>query len=253
MGTIVVTGSASGLGAAVADRLKRADHRVIGIDRHQADIIADLATPDGREHALREASEQAQGALDGVLSCAGLGPYDEPTAITRVNFFGAIAMLDGLRDCLARGQHPAAVAISSVGAVVEMLAIPEHLEACHAGDEARAVATIEGQPGNTAYVNAKRALAQAVRKRATEWGALGIRLNAVAPGKTETPMLDRLLDDADHAPAINALPVPLGRSAPASEVAGAVVFLLGPDSRYVHGQVLFVDGGVDAIMRPDTF
>ena len=91
MRTIVVTGSASGIGAAVADRLKRDDHRVIGIDRNGADIVADLGTPDGREHALGEASEVAQGVLDGVLSCAGLGPYDEPTAITRVNYFGAMA------------------------------------------------------------------------------------------------------------------------------------------------------------------
>jgi NAD(P)-dependent dehydrogenase (short-subunit alcohol dehydrogenase family) len=253
MGTIVVTGSASGLGAAVADRLKREDHRVIGIDRHAADIVADLVTPDGRSQAIREASESAGGVLDGVLSCAGLGPYDEASAITRVNYFGAIAMLDGLRDCLTRGNNPAAVAISSVGAVAEVLAIPEHIEACLAGNEERALATIEGAPGNTAYVNAKRALAQAVRLRAAEWGALGIRLNAVAPGKTETPMLDKLLADEQHAPAINALPVPLQRSAPAAEVAGAVVFLLGPDSSYVHGQVLFVDGGADALMRPDVF
>ncbi len=253
MGTIVITGSASGLGLAVADRFKRDDHRVIGIDRHGADIVADLATPDGREHALREASEAAQGVLDGVLSCAGLGPYDEPTAITRVNYFGAMTILDGLRDCLARGSNPAAVAISSVGAVVEAIAIPEHMAACRAGDEALAVATIEGEHGNTAYVNAKRALALGIRQRAAEWGALGIRLNAVAPGKTETPMLDKLLNDEEHAPAIRALPVPLERSASAAEVAGAVVFLLGPDSRYVHGQVLFVDGGADALMRPDVF
>jgi NAD(P)-dependent dehydrogenase (short-subunit alcohol dehydrogenase family) len=253
MRTIVVTGSASGLGAAVADRLKRDNHRVIGIDRHRADIAADLGTPEGREQALREASELAGGVLDGVVSCAGLGPYDEPTAITRVNYFGALAILEGLRDCLTRGSNPAAVAISSVGAIVEAIAIPEHMDACRAGDEERAVATIEGQHGNTAYVNAKRALALAVRQRAAEWGALGVRLNAVAPGKTETPMLDKLLADEEHAPAINALPVPLLRSAPAAEVAGAIVFLLGPDSRYVHGQVLFADGGADALMRPDSF
>jgi NAD(P)-dependent dehydrogenase (short-subunit alcohol dehydrogenase family) len=253
MRTVVVTGSASGLGAAVADRLKRDDHRVIGIDRHRADIVADLGTPQGRADAVRAASERAGGVIDGLLSCAGLGPYDEPTDITRVNYFGALAILEGLRDCLARGEEPAAVAISSVGAVVEAIVIPEHMKALDAGDEAAAIATIEGQHGNTAYVNAKRALALAVRRRALEWGALGIRLNAVAPGTTETPMLDRLLDDAEHAPAINALPVPLQRSAPAAEVAGAVVFLLGRDSRYVHGQVLFVDGGSDALMRPDTF
>jgi NAD(P)-dependent dehydrogenase (short-subunit alcohol dehydrogenase family) len=251
--TIVVTGAASGLGAAVADRLKRDDHRVIGIDRHQADIVADLGTPEGRAQAVREATDRASGVLDGVVSCAGLGPYDEPTAITRVNYFGALAILDGLRDCLARGNQPAAVAISSVGAVVEAIVIPEHMQALQAGDEAAAVASIDGQHGNTAYVNAKRALALEVRRGASEWGALGIRLNAIAPGKTETPMLDRLLSDDEHAPAIEALPVPLQRSAPAAEVAGAVVFLLGPDSRYVHGQVLFVDGGSEALMRPDSF
>ena len=51
---------------------------------------------------------------------------------------------------------------------------------------------------------------------------------------------------------IRALPVPLGRSAPAEEIAGAVCFLLGPDASYVHGEVLFVDGGSHAVMYPDS-
>ena len=253
MGTIVVTGSASGLGAATADRLKRDGHRVIGVDRHRAECVADLGTAEGRRSAVLAIAKTCGGALDGVVSCAGLGPYDDAKAVTRVNYFGAAAMLDDLRDCLARGREPAAVAISSVAGAVEALAIPEYLEACHAGDEARALEIIDARDGNTAYVNAKRALAQGVRRRAPAWGALGIRLNAVAPGKTETPMLDALLAHPDHAPAIRALPVPLQRPAPPEEVAAAVVFLLGPDARYVHGQVLFVDGGSDAVMRPDVF
>jgi NAD(P)-dependent dehydrogenase (short-subunit alcohol dehydrogenase family) len=69
----------------------------------------------------------------------------------------------------------------------------------------------------------------------------------------ETPMLDRLLVDEQHAPAVNALPVPLeGRSAPADEIAGAVIFLLGPDASYVHGHTIFADGGSHAVMAPDS-
>jgi NAD(P)-dependent dehydrogenase (short-subunit alcohol dehydrogenase family) len=252
MRTLLVTGSASGLGAALMQRLEREGQRVVGVDRRDAEIVADLGTPDGREEALRRVRRAADDRLEGVVSCAGLGPYEEAKAITRVNFFGAMAMLDGLRDALARGSEPAAVAISSVGGAVDALLMPALLEACHAGDEKRALELVDGSDGTTAYVNAKRALAQAAKRRASAWGELGIRLNVVAPGKMETPMLQRLLDDAQHAPAIRALPVPLGRSAPADEIAGAVAFLLGPDARYVHGHVLFVDGGAHALMSPDT-
>jgi NAD(P)-dependent dehydrogenase (short-subunit alcohol dehydrogenase family) len=251
VGSFVVTGSASGLGAAVARRLEGQGHRIVGIDRWDADIVADLGDPVGRARALRAALQAVGGAVDGVVSCAGLGPYEDAGAITRVNFFGAVAILDGLRDALARGSDPAAVAISSLGGAVDALRVPGYLEACHAGDEKRALALIAGRDGNTGYVNAKRALAQAVKRRAGEWGRLGIRLNAVAPGTMATPMLERLLADERHAPAIRALPVPLGRCAAAEEIAGTVVFLLGPDAGYVHGHVLFADGGAHALMDPD--
>ena len=110
MATIVVTGAASGIGAATCERLSRDGHRTIGVDRHAADVVADLGTQDGRRSAVEKIQAASSGVLDGVVSAAGLGPYDDPQAITRVNYFGAVAMLDELRDLLARGSAPAAVA-----------------------------------------------------------------------------------------------------------------------------------------------
>lgn len=255
MRRIAVTGAASGLGAAVLRRLAAEGARTIGVDRRAGpgvDVVADLATPAGREAAVAGVREAAGGALEGLVAAAGLGPYDPPGPVARVNFFGALATLDGLRDTLAAGQAPAAVAVASMGAVFEVLAVPAFLRACEEGDEEEAVSALADHDGNTAYVNAKRALIAAVRRRAPAWGAAGVRLNAVAPGKMETPMYERLLRHEGLGAAIRALPVPLGRSAPPEEVAGAVAFLLGPDASYVHGSVLFADGGSDAAVRPDA-
>ena len=252
MGNIVVTGSASGIGAATTVRLEKDGHRVIGLDRHEAEIVADLGTREGRRTAIEKVRAASGGRLEGVVSAAGLGPYDDPKAVTRVNYFGAVAMLDELKDLLAQGEEPAAVAISSIGGVFTELVVPEFVAACMQDDEEAAQETMAERDGNWAYCNAKHALALAVRRRAEEWGSLGIRLNAIAPGSTETPMLDRLHEDPQLGPAVEGLPIPLGRTAPADELASAIAFLLGPDARYVHGTVLHVDGGADAIVRPDA-
>jgi len=252
MGIIVVTGSASGIGAATTERLEKDGHRVIGVDRHNAEIVADLGSPDGRAAVVEKVLASCDGRLTGVVSAAGLGPYDEPKAVARVNYFGAVAMLDDLKDSLARGEEPAAVAISSIGAVFTQMMIPEFIAACEKGDEEAAQEIISSHDGNAAYCNAKHALALAVRQRAVEWGSLGIRLNAVAPGSTETAMLDRLHEDPILSPAVKGLPIPMGRTAPAAELASAIAFLLGPDARYVHGTVLHVDGGSDAVVRPEA-
>ncbi len=252
MRTIAVTGSASGIGAATAARLEKDGHRVVRVDWKGGDVVADLGTPAGRAAALEGIRQAAGGSLDGLVSGAGLGPYDDPQAVVRVNYFGAVAVLDGLLDLLARGRAPAAVAISSIGAVFEAMHLPGFAAACLAADEARAQALVEGRDGNHAYTNAKHALALAVRRRAAEWGAAGVRLNAVLPGKVATPMLARIHAHEVLGPTVNALPVPLGREAQPEELAAAIVFLLGPDARYVHGALLKVDGGSDALVRPDA-
>jgi len=254
MRTIAVTGAASGICAATADRLKREGHRVIGIDVQPCDIVADLGTPEGRSHAAERVAELSGGTLDGLVSGAGLGPYAEPEDVIRVNYFGALAILDDLKPLLERGTEPAAVAISSIGAIfVEVApdqAIPECLDACLAGDEEAAVAAIRGHSGTDAYSLAKRALALKVRSHAVDWGADGVRINAVAPGSTETPMLEEIFRHDEIGGPVRMLPIPIGRSAPPEELASVICFLLGPDARFVHGAIIHADGGSDCVVRP---
>lgn len=250
--TVAVTGAASGIGAAVRRRFEHSGTRVIGVDLHDADVVADLGTESGRSAALSAVIGAADGRIDGVVACAGLGPQTRPTeAIAAVNYFGALAFLDGLLPALAEGEAPSAVAISSNSAGITP-ANDALLAALAAGDEPLAAKTAAGLDGATVYGMSKLALARAVRRRAGTWGAAGVRLNAVAPGPIDTPLLRGSLDDPVLGPLVDALPVPLGRRGAPEEIAAAVAFLLDPANGFVHGSVLFVDGGTDALLRPEA-
>jgi len=251
MRTFAVTGSASGIGNAVYRRLLRSGATVIGVDRAGADVVADLSHPDGRRRALDGVGERAGSGLDGLVACAGLGPQVVPVeTIAAVNFFGALAVVDGLLPLLQAGEMPAAVVIASNSAT---LTPPDAdlLSSLLEDDESKALMRASTLDGATVYGMSKLALTRAVRRRAGAWGKAGVRLNAVAPGPVDTPLLAGGLDDPVLGPLIEALPVPLGRRATPEEIARAVGFLLDPANSYVHGSVLFVDGGSDALLRPD--
>ena len=99
-------------------------------------FIADLATVAGREAAIGAVLEHSRGKLDGVVSCAGLAPFDEPTAVTRVNYFGAIAMLDGLRD--QTGQIAGSVGrYDGIGPAIEKRAVALGYSEIMSDNEAR--------------------------------------------------------------------------------------------------------------------
>lgn len=257
MPTTLVTGAASGIGAATAQALRAAGHTVIGLDLRQSELQADLSTAAGRQAALAAARARCADGLDGLVLCAGLGAQVQPASrIVSVNYFGAVELLDGLLDLLRLGKAPSAVVISSVASA--------HLPwdknplgtALEAGDEARAQALVMGagpQGGNLAYAGSKNALTVAVRRRAAAWGQAGVRLNAVAPGATETPLLQEGLKDPRYGEAIQKFIPPLGRRAEPAEVAAVVAFLMGPAASYVHGAQLVVDGGIDAAGRPTQF
>jgi len=253
MRTIVITGSGSGLGAAIRARLEATDHRVIGVDLQGQEIDADLATATGRSAAMNAVLEATEGTIDGLVVCAGLGPHVQPRSLlVAVNYFGAVEVLDGLRPALAAGDRPAAVAISSNSIGMVPVRDPALIDAMLDGTEADAVALAPDLDGSSVYAFTKIALARAVRRRAEVWGRAGVRLNAIAPGPVNTPLLQGSLDDAVLGPLVDALPIPLERRADPDDVAGSVTFLLGPDAGFVHGSVLFADGGTDALVRPDN-
>ena len=114
MGTALVTGCASGIGAAVRARLEKDGDRVIGVDLRGAEVEADLSTPDGRQRAVAEARTACADELDRLVCCAGLGSHiDDLGQIASVNYFGAIECVDGMKPCLAGRPNAAVVVICS--------------------------------------------------------------------------------------------------------------------------------------------
>src|SRR5258706_11726760 len=87
--TVAISGSASGIGAATAALLRSAGDQVIGIDLHDAEVIADLATEAGRAHAIGEVRRLTGGELDALVLCAGVAAAPPDAHVVSVNYFGA--------------------------------------------------------------------------------------------------------------------------------------------------------------------
>ncbi len=247
--TYLVTGSASGIGRATTEYLTERGNRVITLDLHDADVVADMGTASGRTHAIEAVKKLAGGSLDAIV--AGAGTFGMTSLTVRVNYFGTVALLEGLRPLLAAGDHPRAVTIASIAVLFPP--IDAAVEACLAGDEEAAAAAAEVQT-YSAYSSSKRALARWVRRTAptAEWAGAGIALNAIGPAVIKTPMIASLLDDPAGLEMLNTgTPMPFGGHADPEQVAPILAFLTSPENTLVTGQVLFTDGGADALMRGD--
>ena len=224
------------------------------VDLHNADIEADLSSDQGRQQAIAGIKALAPDGLDGFIPCAGVGVNVKPVSlISRINYFGVLATLEGLKDHVAK-RHGTMVLISSISATMSQNGA--YVEALLAGDEEQAVALIDQlAEGNEAYAGGKRALTRWMRQHSADYLTAGVRLNAIAPGYIATPLNEKIEADptlrkVNHAFAAS---IPVGRPGQPEDIAHAAAFLLDPNSSYIAGTVLFLDGGHDALLRPNEF
>lgn len=241
----LVTGGASGIGAATALELNRRGAQVAILDRETSSAAPDLftVTADVRDDvSVRDAIDQVIqkfGRLDVVVNNAGIGaqgdvaanPDEEWLRVLDVNVMGIVRVSRAALPHLRRSRRAAIVNTSSVAAVV-------------------------GLPQRALYSASKGAVLALTRAMAADHLAEGIRVNCVNPGTVDTPWVNRLLEQADDPDAERAAlsaRQPHKRLVSPAEVAQAIAYLAGPHSGSTTGFGLAVDGGMhDLRLRPET-
>lgn len=254
--TYVVTGAASGIGAATMRLLREGRQNVIGVDRHSSDIEADLATVNGRVAAARAIVEQSNGVVDALITCAGLRFGGADTI--SVNVFGSVDLVQLLRDPLLNSKAPRVVMMSSIASVTP--SDQDILDACLRGDEPRARSAAQSsEPDETGrsrvYSSSKTAISQWVRRNAAnaEWAGSGILINAVGPGLVTTPMTaDMRETEESRTRFLTMLPNALQRFAEPEEIAEVITWLASSKNSLLVGQTVFADLGTDVMLRGDT-
>jgi NAD(P)-dependent dehydrogenase (short-subunit alcohol dehydrogenase family) len=222
--TTVVTGGGSGIGRAVVDRLRGAGQTVVVWDIKGGDIVCDISDPDSVSAAI-EQTVAAHGSPDRLVACAGIGA-------------------SGLLMEQTPADWQKVIDTNITGTWLTMRAVARAMVHAGSGGSIVAVSSVSGTLADRdmgAYCVSKAGIDMLVRVAAAEWGGHGIRVNAVGPGVTQTPMLAEAAQLPGWVDGLRERTA-LGRLGEAGDIAEVIVGVL--EMAWVTGQTVFADGGL---------
>lgn len=218
--TILITGAASGIGAATARKCEAEGARVISLDLADADV-----SDEGAVAAFF--AKKVEAPLDGLVNSAGI-------AVRKTVAEHDTESWDRVMAVNVRGSY-----------LCSKYAIPRLTEARGAIVHLSSVVGLTGVRNRSAYSTSKGAIVALTRNMAMDLAPQGIRVNCVCPGFTRTPLTKGLLSDPEKEAKLLALH-PLGRLGEAGDIANAIAFLLSGEAAWITGQAIAVDGGFTA-------
>ncbi len=264
MGVYIVTGGSGGIGGKTVEILRNQGHEVLNVDLKDADICANLATKEGRDYVIDTIHEMFPDGIDGLCCNAGVsGACGNLKLIVSLNYYGAVNLAHGLFDLLKKKGGSCVVTssntISQGAARPDLADLLNYSQTKTALSEEAILKIVEKfddsnlSVGNSIYVTTKYALARWVRRVSASWAANGVRINTVAPGNVSTPMTATMSTSAKAA--LAALPIPINYGTDElmnpEDIANVIVFLVSPLAHGVNGNVMFVDGGTDALLNSE--